>query len=65
MDAFRYIAYQTYSLSGDSPGSTARMRVFGTKTIKDNLDGDDETDGRRTFSKSGEALGQKLLGRKL
>lgn len=41
MDAFRYIAYQTYTLSGESPRSSPRIKSFGTRTVKDNDDAED------------------------
>lgn len=54
MDAFRYIAYQNYSLSGDSPYSGPRIPAFRSKKIKD--PSDDEfippSSDRRTRTKS-------------
>lgn len=58
MDAFRYIAYQKYTLAGDSPGSSSRIRVFGSKTIKDTEDAevDDAKPRKRVFTANGWAI---------
>jgi len=56
MDAFRYIAYQNYTLSGDSPRSSPRVRIFGEKRVKDKDDADitDSTPVRkRIFANNG------------
>lgn len=59
MDALRYITYQNYSLSGDSPKVTTRLDAFASKkkTIKDSLD-DDEPMGRmiKSFKMNGWTL---------
>lgn len=53
MDAFRYISYQNYSLSGDSPRSTPRVKVFGSKTVKDKIDNGHDEPRRRIFGTNG------------
>jgi hypothetical protein len=58
MDAFRYIAYQNYSLSGDHMRGESRIQMFGKKgtTHGDESNGGNETpDGtkRRSFSNRG------------
>lgn len=55
MDAFRYIAYQTYTLSGDPPGvGSGRIKIFGgtNKSVKD-VEDDAKPRTKRAFQSNG------------
>lgn len=52
MDAFRYIAYQNYSLSGDHMRGESRIQLFGKKELTDG-DANENVSRTRRFQSNG------------